>query len=72
MNISDYYKKKDRNRGRGLELKDRRRAVCVCERMCVQNCFMMSQSAWGEVCVRAGVCTGVKTAIRKLCSFVMG
>ncbi len=33
---------------------------------------MMSQSAWGEVCVRAGVCTGVKTAIRKLCSFVMG
>lgn len=33
---------------------------------------MMSRSAWGEVCIRAGVCTGVTTAIRKLCSFVMG
>jgi len=66
MNISGYYKKRTEKKSEGGV--SNWRPVCVC----VQNCFMMSQSAWGEVRVRAGVCTGVKTAIRKLCSFVMG
>lgn len=63
MNILNYYKKRGESGGGASK------CVCVCEHV---NCFMMSRSAWGEMCIRAGVCTGVTTAIRKLCSFVMG
>lgn len=46
--------------------------LCVCVGLCMQCCFdcAVTERALGEVLERS-VCTGVGTAIRKLCSTIM-